>query len=301
MELYEKYGMLKDMKTACKHILKLLAVGIAATLAALLVKSHIYGVPQFGAMTVESNWLRAFYQDHDSIHTPSNNSEYSRRSVEFTVHYPLSFAHSEAVRPLPEVLSAPWVERLQAFLSSLDSKQVNIVVADSKFLPNVINWLISALIKAIPPLENILVIALDRDLHTFLHNKGLVSLYVDPHTVIQPRAPLHTNFSHIWITRCTIFRLLNHWGYDVITYDTDAVVLKNLQPLFDEHRSSDVIGSSGTYPFELHRVWGQTFCMGVALFRSTKHTGKSINSILGDFGPPSNSFVCLYMSLTPFL
>ena len=187
----------------------------------------------------------------------------------------LFFAHPRTVRPLKDLLKAPWMAPLQSVLKDMTGKQVNVVLADSKYLPSVINWLIAALVQATPPLNNVLVIALDKPLHLFLKDKGIPLVYVDPWSVIDQDARLAGTYAHIWVTRLAIFRLLNYWGYDVANYDTDAVVLKNLQPLFDKYRDSDVIGSSGSFPQKLGRKWGQTFCMGVSLFRSTKKTGEN--------------------------
>ena len=187
----------------------------------------------------------------------------------------LVFAHPEAVRPLKDLLKAPWVTPLQNVLSNITGRQVNVVLANSKYLPSIVNWLIAALVQATPPLDNVLVIALDKPLHLFLKDKNIPLVYIDPWSVIDQDARLVGAYAHIWVTRLAIFRLLNHWGYDVANYDTDAVVLKNLQPLFNKYWDSDVIGSAGSFPQKLGRKWGQTFCMGVSLFRSTKKTGEN--------------------------
>ena len=110
------------------------------------------------------------------------------------------------------------------------------------------------------------------DLHLLLHSKGLPSVYVDPETITCGK--VHRKISRIWIARCAVYRLLAHWGYDVMAYDSDAIVLKNLQDILAAYPDSDVIGSSGFYPRDLGAKWGQTLCMGVALFRSTRKTGE---------------------------
>ena len=97
---------------------------------------------------------------------------------------------------------------------------------------------------------------------------------MDPDTILIKNVNFPSNFSHIWVTRVVLFRLLNHWGYTVATYDSDAVLIHNPQPLFAELGSSDLIGSPGTYPFDLHRQWKTpTLCMGMALFRASERTG----------------------------
>ena len=123
-------------------------------------------------------------------------------------------------------------------------------------------------------MNDILVLALDEPLQAFLQSKDLPSVFINPQTVVQPGTEMQSNFSHIWITRCVVFRLINYWGFDVLSFDVDAIVLKNIQPILDENRDADAIGSFGVYPFRLHRQWGVTFCMGVALFRSSEYTGE---------------------------
>lgn len=221
---------------------------------------------------------------HCKLHSTSNRDPgLGQQSITST--HSLSFPFpARILKPPRKLLDAPWVEPLRMFLCKRPSSStINVVVADSKYSAPVINWLVSALVKADPPLENVLVIALDRGLHTFLHSKGLVSLQVDPHTVIQPgdhEQMKKYRVGHIWIIRCIIFRLLNYWGYSVATYDTDALVLKNTQRLFDAYPDSDIIGSSGTWPKELGKDWGVTLCMGFSFFRSTKYTGKQHMSYL---------------------
>lgn len=77
----------------------------------------------------------------------------------------------------------------------------------------------------------------------------------------------------IHIVRLTFFRLLNHWGYDVVMYDSDAVVLKNPQPLFDANQGVELVGSAGKGPESIGHVWGRTICTGVLLLRTSPGLG----------------------------
>ena len=211
-------------------------------------------------------------------------------SMESDTSY-LVFAHGNAVKPYESIMAASWVTVLRAVLNRMNStyklhatqqqqqqehisarNQITVVVSNTNYTLSLLNWLVSALIKTTPPLHNVIVISLDKTLYSLLERKQLQSVYVNPETIIN--GPMHTSSSHIWITRCTVYRLLNHWGYDVMAYDTDAIVLRNLQPILDAHTESDVVASSGTYPFQLGRKWGLTLCMGVILIRSTRNTGE---------------------------
>ena len=87
--------------------------------------------------------------------------------------------------------------------------------------------------------------------------------------------PLHAciYFLQIHIVRLTFFRLMSHWGYDVVMYDSDAVVLKNPQPLFDANEEVELVGSAGKGPDSIGHVWGRTICTGVLLMRSSPDLG----------------------------
>ena len=268
------------------HVGKMGAGRLMARLAVLVALVSLTALLAFRIRTTSLRDMRTLkrYNRVVSVHAEMYGARFSDSETdgESSVFYKeavedqeLVFAHPRTVRPLKDLLKAPWMAPLQSVLKDMTGRQVNVVLADSKYLPSVINWLIAALVQATPPLNNVLVIALDKPLHLFLKDKGIPLVYVDPWSVIDQDARLAGTYAHIWVTRLAVFRLLNYWGYDVANYDTDAVVLKNLQPLFDKYRDSDVIGSAGSFPQKLGRKWGQTFCMGVSLFRSTKRTGEN--------------------------
>ncbi len=183
----------------------------------------------------------------------------------------ISFPHGDAVRD--DVLNAPWVSVLRETLHKFPSKQLNLVASNGQFRSILLNWLIASLVKLSRPLDNVLVIALDSDLHTLLQERGISSVYVSNTTVVSVDAEMQTRYSHIWITRTTVYRLISHWGYDIAVFDSDAILLQNPTQLFDSYKDVDMIGSAGSYPFLLGEKWGVTFCMGVALFRHTHRTG----------------------------
>jgi len=61
----------------------------------------------------------------------------------------------------------------------------------------------------------------------------------------------------------------------VLVFDSDAVLLRNVQPLLNQFTESDIISSSGSYPFDVHRKWGvPTLCMGVVLIKSSPKIGR---------------------------
>ena len=256
---------------AVKHLLGLLAIMTSAMIVTYTVKRmSASGSSVTAAAEYTERALQRY--PHTYVLTTSNSSQ--RNSLHLALTPSINFPHSSAVRPMEQILTAPWISPLSTFLQSLSSNQVTLVTADSNFLPNLINWLISALVRVTPAVNNVLVLALDEPLHAFLQSKDIPSVFINPQTVVRPGMKMQSNFSHIWIARCVVFRLINYWGFDVLSFDVDAIVLKNIQPVLDEHRDADAIGSFGVYPFRLHRQWGVTFCMGVALFRSSEYTGE---------------------------
>ena len=189
------------------------------------------------------------------------------------------------IKSLEMIMQTPWAPKLQDVLANMTfqiksgsvdfqqpRKQVTVVFGDAKYVSSLLNWLVSALVITSPPLKNIIVISLDEELQALLSKKNITSVYVNPETITCGQ--IKRKVSQVWITRCVVYWLLNHWEYDVMAYDTDAIVLRNLQNILDTFGESDIIGSAGGYPFNLGAKWGQTLCMGVVLFKSTRNTGR---------------------------
>ena len=257
-----------------KLIIRLGALAILVSLAGLLGSRIQNGGSSFwNSGTTMKLYNKVVLSDAE---TYDENEKPLSALFESSTDQEVIFPYSLAIWPMKELLKAPWVATLKGVLNHITGRQVNVVVANSQYLPNVLNWLIAAWIRAEPPLENVLIFALDEPLHSFLKGKDLPSVYINLWSVIKPNASIEGLYSHIWVVRLTIIRFLNYWGYDVANYDTDAVVLKNMQPLFNKYWDSDVIGSAGKFPWRLGKKWGQTFCMGMSLFRSNKGTGKCI-------------------------
>ena len=188
----------------------------------------------------------------------------------------LRFFNGYLVKSPQEILSSPWVAKLQELLRTVSiSRQVAITFANFDYLESLLNWLLQAQVRLKPPVRNIIVACLDEKIFNALVERDIPVFYVNPETVARNFSAL-TNRGYryaVWATRCVLYRLVNYFGYDVISYDTDAILLKNPQPLFDRYKDSDIISSAGSYPFRLSAEWGFTLCMGVIMFRSSSRTG----------------------------
>ena len=192
---------------------------------------------------------------------------------------PPNLPHQKVLRPIREILQQLWARDLYLFLNSMDSKLVTLVSATSEYTQQLLNWFIIACVRTKIPCENILVLAFDQSLHTYLQSKHISSIYVNKSQIIIPTMTMETNFSHIYLIRFAVMRIVNYWGFNAVSIDLDAIVLKNVGVLFDKYGDEDIVGSAGHYPFDMNKKWGVTLCMGVVLFRATPHTGKYLHIV----------------------
>ena len=175
-----------------------------------------------------------------------------------------------------DIQQALWITHLYQFLHNLNksiSPQVNMVFGDSDHMDLVLNWIIAAHVRLNPPLHNIMVLSLDQTLCDFLESKKLPVACI----AVPPESFLESTGSKSWElgvkSRFIVLRLINFWGYDVASYDSDAVLLRNPQPLYDSHPDVKLFAGSGTYPYTISRKWGFIFCAGVIFVRSHPSTG----------------------------
>ena len=184
-----------------------------------------------------------------------------------------TFPQPKALRPLEEVKKMKWVRALRKRLSLFVGTQVTMVTTNSGYTDVVVNWLISAVVRSRIPISKILIISLNEGIHTLLQREGIASVYLPMFDFLRPTAQFNRSFELVMVTRLSVMRLINHWGFDVANYDTDAILLRDPQPLYDSLSDSDIIGSIGTIPADFYMEWGVTICIGVVVFRSSRRTG----------------------------
>ena len=178
------------------------------------------------------------------------------------------------------LFNLPWVLKLKEYVTTAShdpDPQVSIVVADMSCLRLLLNWLIAALVRLSRPLHNVLVLALEAKVCDILTPRKLNCLYTDPKSLIeQPKTKIYLFSKHFVGVQIRLLaaRLINYWGYSFASYDTDAIVLRNPQELFDAHRDVDVIGGAAQYwPMWAAQKWGFALCPGAMMIRSNKLTG----------------------------
>ena len=193
--------------------------------------------------------------------------------VDFSIRHPFTFPNAQVTKQVDEVMRADWIKQLQDHLTRRGSKRVVMVEISENFLEVLLNWLVAVQQNTRLSPHEIIILSMDETVHTFLVRRKFTSFFLPKDTVLRSDAKLHSPFSHIWLLRMVVARLLNHWGFDVAMLDVDAIPLKDPLQMFNQYSQSDIVGQQGKYPFDLHRTWGVTLCMGVVLIRSSPATG----------------------------
>ena len=268
---------------------------VVISLLSLLSGGLLYAV-LFRQSPIYPSAAERWASRHDSVQLPHIEESHRNREIipqrqlqnshrdKFTIKSPFSFPQPHFSHPDWVLLRSNWVTELQDILSTATSNQISMVTATQEHQDVVANWLISAYIVADPPLENVLVLSLGESLQELLQQRNISSLYVSPGMVISPQAGIDAPFSQVHIVRLTVLRLILNYGFDVVNYDSDAILLKNPQIIFEKFKSADVIGTFGKGPVRLFMQWGVTLNTGVMLFRSNPKVGElplfpSFNSI----------------------
>ena len=217
-------------------------------------------------------------EDSDASNYPDNapnNGDEDVRSAAptFVIRDGFNFPHPQVFLPVHTILNANWVRQLKDYLLSIHpAHSLTITVATKSFIPNLLNWLIAAHVLVQPPMQHVLVVGFDSDVHTLMVGREIPSIYVPISSVLKGN---HRGVSTVWMTRFAVLRLLNHWGYNVMQLDNDAIPLKDPYLLYDAYTNYDIVSARGILPFELGRgPWGFTLCMGAVLLRATQKMGK---------------------------
>lgn len=183
-------------------------------------------------------------------------------------------------KPMEVILEEDWVCDLQEFLSKVDPEKrlVNMIAANSNFTDPLLNWLISSHLRLEEPMIDMIVISLDSPLHELLIGRGIPSLLITPGSVMftEDFPEVYHKHNGFYQARMMVMRLINHWGYNTANYDTDAIIMKNLQSIYeaDEYADFDIIaGFAISFPPALHKIWGATLCNGAWMVRSNHRTG----------------------------
>ena len=234
------------------------------------------GVPE-----QQKNSMDVFINSHrglgleQSIHDRDRFNAAIELATRFPFRSDFSFPQPKIMRTLDDIGRAPWVTDLRHYLRNYNSsREISLVTSNSKYTDVLLNWMISATVKSGIPAKSILIISLDRAIHRLMLAKQFCSILVPPRTLIDRSVTFSEPFEEVMMTRLAVMRIINHFGYGFVMYDSDAVILKDPQPLYDAIPHEDIIGSVGKIPYDLAAEWGITICIGVVLVRSSPKTGK---------------------------
>ena len=254
------------------------AVCISVVLLAVLRQTNFLGIWQ-GPSDDQFEWTnrgqsisRQSISRHDQEESGDSirvhvHNEKLRSTFTFTANF--TFPHPWCtLKDVNEIVKTGWVKQLAAIMETWpDNQTVFMVTGDTKYESPLLNWLISAVLKANTPLSHILVVSLDENLHQLLQKRTICSVYVSPRSLFRNSS----RFGSVMFTRLAIIRLLNHWGFTVAHFDSDALILRNPLPLFERYKSSSIVGQNVILSQARIRI-----CMGAVMIRSNQQTGDYI-------------------------
>jgi len=142
-----------------------------------------------------------------------------------------------------------------------------VAFADSRYIEILMNWLVALAVNGI---ENYLVVALDRELDTFLRARGI------PVVLSELRGDLHA----LWVLRINVFDALCAAGIDFVHSDVDAIWMRDPRAAYLTDQGADLIISQGTiWPPDVHQRFGFVLCCGLFQLRSTERTQRLLHQL----------------------
>jgi hypothetical protein len=200
-------------------------------------------------------------------------AEIKRLQQLFPLSDDFSLPNPQITLPISDIDNSQWMASLRNHLSKLSGRKIiNLVTSNTLYQDVLLNWLISATVRSRLELDSILVVAMDGSLDTRLRSHGIPCVYVPLLRLVHKDTNFTKPFEKVMMLRLSVMRIISHWGFDVHNYDTDAVLLRNPQPLYNRFIDSDIIGSVGRIPDHLMMKWGITICIGVVIIRSNHLT-----------------------------
>lgn len=189
-----------------------------------------------------------------------------------------SFPQPRVMERLAVIKSSSWMRGLHRYLRSLneDVEYIHLLTSNFKYIDVLLNWLISAAVRNNIPTQNILIVSMDTATHKILLEKKFCSILVPPFSLFSLQSNFSKPFEKVMMLRLTLMRIINHFGFNVAMFDTDAILLRDPKHIFGRLANADIIGSVGTIPDDLFMEWGVTICIGVVLIKSSVRTGEPL-------------------------
>ena len=195
----------------------------------------------------------------------------------FTIADSFAFPHAlNSLKDVKKIASTRWVQDLASIMTTWpNNRTVMVVSGNTDFQQPLLNWMISAVLKANISLDRILILAVDEKLYKLLKERSIESIFVPPSSLYDSKSIKLSTHQLITYSRFAIVRLLNHWGFTVAHYDSDALILRDTQQIFKKYPSSSIVASRGAGP--------KTLCAGAILFRSSRQMGKFIFLVISTY------------------
>ena len=192
---------------------------------------------------------------------------------------PETLPYAMYLKSIDDIQQASWTRKLYKFLNGLDlsiSPHVNMVFGDSNHTELVLNWIIAAYVRLHPPLHNIMVLSVDQPLCDLLEFKKVkvTCIAVPPQSFLASAG--HDSYEQGIKTRFIVLRVMNFWGYDVASYDCDAVIRRNPQPLYDGYPEAQIFTAASYNPPASPDIWGFSICGGTLFVKSHPSTGMQV-------------------------
>ena len=230
--------------------------------------------------------MRSFISSQDPApFTHHRSSDHNLLSVHwynrsFEIRKPFGLPMPNFTVSVEELLSTIWMSELKEILSNWPTKSCNpitLLIADHKYRAALVNWMVTSSVVVQPPVNNILVLSLDKYLYELLKYRRISCIHIDPTTIMVPKfkhRPTPIPKAHAMIIEMTVMRFINHWGFDIDFYDVDALIMRSPLTIYQRYSGADIIISTGFHPHWIERIWGFTVCTGVILIRSSPQTGE---------------------------
>ncbi|CAH1784084.1 unnamed protein product [Owenia fusiformis] len=193
-------------------------------------------------------------------------------------HFQIPF--SEFFKSFNELQQMPFFKDLKTILQSLPISQIHTLGISANYIPSLLNWILISKKYTVPPIDHILVYSLDSEFCKIVDEKGfdIHCIVVNLRQVVKPvpRQRGFENKSLMWMVRLLIWRICNYLGYDVISFDADALPIRNPGSLFHKFPDADIMaGQTAFYPTYIQAYWKmKTLNMGTVLLRASLNSSQ---------------------------
>ena len=253
---------------------------LCATGALLFLSVTVWKQERYSGLTKEPSLvLPELQQDCRSLQVENGERQEDVSPPPLPDTYSMAFSHF--LKSREELEKVEWLATLHNYLLTLNksvSPHLNMVNGDYNHRYLMENWIVAAMMILNPPLRNVLVLSLDKELCDYIAT-GIHTCSLDVTCiVVSVNSIFSSEAGEYWetgtMTRPVTLSLINYWGYDVATYDSDAVILKNPQELYEDHPNTHLISSASKWPYYLGKHWGFTLCTGAMLLRASPAMGE---------------------------